>query len=561
MMPEQIGRYKVLEEVGRGGMAVVYLARDLSMERDVAIKVLPAQLLEQDVFRKRFEREAKVIANFEHPSIVPVYDYGEENNQLYLVMRYMSGGSLADRIKQKPLSFEETSQIFLRLAPALDQVHARGIVHRDLKPGNILFDRYGNAYISDFGIARLIESSTNLTGDLLIGTPAYMSPEQVRGEKDIDARSDVYALGAILYEMLTGKQPYDSTTPIGLALKHITEPVPRILSVRADLPPESQHIISKAMAKDRQQRFRTAGDMAEAMQAIVSKRSPSPVTERSVELPSTDQPDRRKYILAGAALLVVVALSVCALVYGWMNWGSSQTAEKATEAVPVLLTDSSIAAIPTVLTTAQVIEPSPTAPAVQPQATSAPAVSIAPGPAVFRDDFSDPNSGWERFSNDAGSADYYRGHYRVYAELPEIIAWGVANRTYSDVTLEVEATKVSGTDNNYIGVICRYQDEDKYYLFAIQSSGYYAIEKHKAGKEELLGSEFLEYSDTIHQGNTTNHFQVSCIGDTLTFYLNGLKLQEVKDTDISSGDVGLAAAAFEVGNTEILFDNFGAKIP
>lgn len=561
MMFEQIGRYKILEEVGRGGMAVVYLARDQSMERDVAIKVLPAQLLEQDVFRKRFEREAKVIANFEHPSIVPVYDYGEENDQLYLVMRYMPGGSLADRIKQKPLSFEEATQMFLRLAPALDQVHARGIVHRDLKPGNILFDRYENAYISDFGIARLIESTTNLTGDLLIGTPAYMSPEQVRGEKDVDARSDVYALGAILFEMLTGKQPYDSTTPIGLALKQITEPVPRILSVRADLPPESQDIISKAMAKDRQERFPTAGEMASAMQAIVTKRTPPPVTERVAELPSTDKPDRRKYILAGAALLVVVALSVCALVYGWMNWGSTQTVERATDPISVLVTDRPTSANPTEPVTAQVIETNPTVPATQPPAVATPATSIAPGPAVFRDDFSDPNTGWERFSSNAGSADYYRGHYRVYAELPEIIAWGVANRAYSDVTLEVEATKVSGTDNNYIGVICRYQDEDNYYLFAIQSSGYYAIEKHKAGNVELLGSEFLEYSDTIHQGNTTNRFQVSCIGDTLTFYLNGLKLLEVKDSELSTGDIGLAAAAFEVGNTEILFDNFVAKIP
>jgi len=542
-------------------MAVVYLAHDQSMERDVAVKVLPAQLLENDVFRKRFEREAKVIANFEHPSIVPVYDYGEEHNQLYLVMRYMSGGSLADKIKAKPLSFEEAAQILTRLAPALDQVHSRGIVHRDLKPGNILFDQYGNAYISDFGIARLIESSTNLTGDLLIGTPAYMSPEQVRGEKELDARSDVYALGAILFEMLTGKQPYDATTPIGLALKQINEPVPRILAVRSDLPPETQVVISKAMAKNPAERYRSAGEMAQAMQSVSGRHPSIPATEGIPAPTSATGLARRKYLLAGAALLVILALVVFALVYGWQNWGGLPGAGRATDVISSLTTEQSTTAVPTLTTAPQAIETNPEAAVTQPPATQAAGMSPVPGPAVFRDDFSDPNSGWERFSNEAGSADYYRDHYRVYAELPKIIAWGVANRIYSDVNIEVEATKVSGTDNNYIGVMCRYQDEENYYLFAIQSSGYYGIEKHKAGNVELLGSDYLEYSDTIHQGNTTNKFQISCIGDTLTFYLNGIKLMAAKDTDLSAGDVGLAAAAFEVGNTEILFDNFVAKIP
>jgi hypothetical protein len=127
--------------------------------------------------------------------------------------------------------------------------------------------------------------------------------------------------------------------------------------------------------------------------------------------------------------------------------------------------------------------------------------------------------------------------------------------------VEVEATKVSGTDNNYIGVMCRFLDADNYYLFAIQSSGYYGIEKHKNGEDQLLGSDYLQFSDFIHQGSNTNHFEISCIGDTLTFSLNSIQLMEVKDTDLKMGDIGLAAASFEVGNTEVLFDNFLAKIP
>ncbi|RPI28310.1 MAG: serine/threonine protein kinase, partial [Chloroflexota bacterium] len=262
MMPERIGRYEIKSELGRGGMASVYHAHDPRFKRDVAIKVLPPQFMHDPTFRARFEREAQTIASIEHPAIVPVYDFGEENGIPYLVMRYMPGGSLADLLKNGPLSLTETARIIARLAPALDEIHVRGIIHRDLKPANILFDQYGNACLSDFGIARLSEATTTLTGEAIIGTPSYMSPEQARGDRDIDGRSDIYALGAILFEMLTGKQPYEATTPMGIAMKQITEPVPRIREVRADLPPGCEDLITKAMAKNRDERFRTARDLA-----------------------------------------------------------------------------------------------------------------------------------------------------------------------------------------------------------------------------------------------------------------------------------------------------------
>jgi serine/threonine-protein kinase PpkA len=204
-------------------------------------------------------------------------------------MRFMPGGSLSDRLDHGPMNFTETAQIISRLAPALDAVHGQGIIHRDLKPGNILFDQYGNAFLSDFGIAHLTHATTTLTGEAVVGTPAYMSPEQVRGE-DVDGRSDIYALGAILFEMLTGKQPYEATTPIAVALKQITEPVPRILEVNSDLPPECETLIRKAMAKDRERRFATAADFAAEHQAIIEKpRSeilPPPVEKEAAPTPA-----------------------------------------------------------------------------------------------------------------------------------------------------------------------------------------------------------------------------------------------------------------------------------
>jgi serine/threonine protein kinase len=236
--PEKIGRYEIKSELGRGGMATVYRGYDPRFQREVAVKVLPPELLHSDPqFRMRFEREARIIAQLEHPSIVPVYDVGEENEQPYFVMRYMSGGSLSERIKAGLHTVEEAVRILEQLAPGMDEAHAKGIVHRDLKPSNILFDSKGVPYISDFGIAKITEAQAGaVTGSAIIGTPAYMAPEQATGELTIDGRADIYALGIILFEMLTGKQPYSADTPMGVAVKHITEPVPRILNVNPNLP-------------------------------------------------------------------------------------------------------------------------------------------------------------------------------------------------------------------------------------------------------------------------------------------------------------------------------------
>ncbi len=275
MKLEKIGRYEIKSELGRGGMATVYRGYDPRFEREVAIKVLPPEMLHSDPqFRLRFEREAKIIAQLEHRSIVPVYDVGEENDQPYFVMRYMSGGSLSEKIKRNIFSIEDASRILDQIAPGMDEAHSKGIVHRDLKPGNILFDNKDIPFISDFGIAKITEGeSHNVTGSGIIGTPAYMAPEQASGDT-IDGRVDIYALGVLLYEMLTGRQPYEADTPMGVAIKHVTEPVPHILDVNPTLPKWIEMIISTAMAKDRNDRFSTAVEMSETIKAFLRGEQP-----------------------------------------------------------------------------------------------------------------------------------------------------------------------------------------------------------------------------------------------------------------------------------------------
>ena len=289
-VPEKIGRYEIKGELGRGGFATVYRGYDPRFEREVAIKFLPPELIHSDPqFRMRFEREAKIIAQLEHPAIVPVYDVGEENNQPYFVMRYMNGGSLSERIKAKQnFSIEEAVRIIDQIAPGLDEAHSKGIVHRDLKPANILFTNKGVPLISDFGIAKFSqgEAGGNMTGSAIIGTPAYMAPEQASGDP-IDGRADIYALGVILYEMVTGRQPYQADTPLALAIKHITEPVPRILEANPNLPTWMEKVISTAMAKNREDRFSTAVELVETVKAFLRGERPP---ERTANITSKISP-------------------------------------------------------------------------------------------------------------------------------------------------------------------------------------------------------------------------------------------------------------------------------
>ena len=262
--PTHIGRYEIKSELGRGGMATVYKAHDPSFDREVAIKVLPREFLHDPQFRVRFEREIKTIAQMEHPAIVPVYDVGEDDGQPYFVMRNMTGGSLADQIKQGSFSVQDTARIVERIAKGLAYAHKKGIVHRDLKPGNVLFDDTGDPFISDFGVAKLADSAQNVTGSGVIGTPAYMSPEQAQSGK-VDGRSDIYALGAIIYEMLTGEHPYKADTPMGVVIKHITDPVPEILRNYPDLPAEVDEVIKKAMNKNPDERYPTTIELAKSL--------------------------------------------------------------------------------------------------------------------------------------------------------------------------------------------------------------------------------------------------------------------------------------------------------
>ncbi|MFN8528372.1 MAG: serine/threonine-protein kinase [Anaerolineae bacterium] len=261
LIGKTLGQFEVIEEIGRGGMATVYRARQKSINRIVALKVLPPSLLHDPSFYERFTREVDVIAHLEHPHIVPIYDYGEAEGIPFIAMRYLAAGSVASFIRTRLPTLAQIERPLSQVAQALDYAHLQGIIHRDLKPGNMLLDEHLNAYLTDFGIARVLNS--RLTGSAIIGTPAYMSPEQANGQP-VDGRSDVYSLGIVLFEMLTGREPFQADTPLALMLKHMTEPTPQVREFRAELPMSIETVIARSTAKNPDERYQSAADLANA---------------------------------------------------------------------------------------------------------------------------------------------------------------------------------------------------------------------------------------------------------------------------------------------------------
>jgi len=270
MSASTIGRYEIETELTTGGMGVIILAKDPYIQRQVVVKILMYSRTLDDVYREFFQNEADVIAALEHPCIVPIYDFGWHGQQPYIVMRYMAGGSLQDRLEKGDMKPAEISHILKRVADALDAAHARGIIHRDIKPSNILFDSSGEAFLSDFGIATS-KSFKDDEGEWLVGTPAFMSPEQVQG-LHVDGRSDVYALGVTLYRLLSGQLPFSSNSTTALVNAHVELPVPDIRAIKSNLPAVWQEVVTKAMAKDPADRYATAGEFASDVEVVASGR-------------------------------------------------------------------------------------------------------------------------------------------------------------------------------------------------------------------------------------------------------------------------------------------------
>ena len=318
---QTVGRYHVLEQLGEGGMATVYKAFDTRLEREVAIKVILSSKQQTQEIIRRFEREAKSLAKLSHANIIKVLDYGDHDGSPYLVMEFSPVGTLKEKLGA-PMPWQEAAKLLMPIAKALKYAHEQKIIHRDVKPSNILITESGDPMLSDFGIAKVLEAdkSWDLTGTGVgIGTPKYMAPEQGMGKK-IDHRVDIYALGIVLFEMLTGRTPFRADTPLAVLIKQINAPLPRPRDLVGSIPEQVEQVIIKALAKSPQDRFENMGAFIEALKKLAIE--PAPKIDKPRQIPVRKIP--RLAVIAGAAGLLLIS----ALVVVWVIGSGTQPAER-----------------------------------------------------------------------------------------------------------------------------------------------------------------------------------------------------------------------------------------
>jgi len=269
LVGQMLTEYKITEKLGQGGMATVFKAVQVPLKRPAALKVLAPQLAQDQALLARFHQEAICAASLEHPHIVPVYEVDEAQGYHFIAMKYIEGASLKQIIAQEgKLALPRVQNLLDQVAEALDYAHKRGFVHRDVKPGNVMVAAGDYVYLTDFGLSRVVSSSQLTMAGTVMGTPDYMSPEQARGDPDIDHRTDIYALGVMLYEMVTGRVPFQGLAPAAVIMAHIVQPPPSAVEQNPALPPQVDAIIQRAMAKDREARYETAGALAADLREV-----------------------------------------------------------------------------------------------------------------------------------------------------------------------------------------------------------------------------------------------------------------------------------------------------
>ena len=561
---QMLGPYRIINQIGRGGMANVYKAYQPSVDRYVAIKVLPTQLAESKEFATRFHQEARIIAMLEHPHILPVFDYGESDGIAYFVMRYLEAGTLKDKMESgRPLPINEIDRIFTQLADALSYAHTHGIVHRDLKPANALIDSYGNIFLTDFGIAKLLESAApRLTQtDAVMGTPAYISPEQAQGQP-VDQRSDIYSLGIILYEMVTGSVPFVADTPLAVLFKHITDPLPLPSKVKPDIPESIEKVILKALAKNPQDRFATASDFVEAWKNALEQAksvrttretvpplNPETVVQRTESKPAVPQKVEKKSgiavgwvvgCIAGVCLLLSV-VGIGALALNRQNLALFASASET---------------------------PVPTNTALPPTSTETPiplptdtAVPVIDSQDLLTDDFSVSRDGWGTLTDSDSSVQYDNDSLRMKLFQKNYVIWSRPDdEDYEDVNVEVTVIP-NGTDSTTaFGIVCFQQSEDwSFYYLAMTPAGEYAIIRATDGKDDVFLTNDGDWasSDLITHNADSYRVGADCAGGTLTLYVDDEQIATVTDSTYSSGHVGLFTWSGEdVASADVSFDDF-----
>ncbi|HMK08048.1 MAG TPA: serine/threonine-protein kinase [Anaerolineales bacterium] len=526
-LPSDFPGYAVEGLVGRGGMGRVFRAVQIATRRPVAIKLLTTGKIDPGRLAA-FRREAATLAQLEHPHIVPLYDYGEHNGVPYLVVRYLGGGTVADRLGSGPVAIGEALRWIGDTADALDAAHRRGITHRDVKPSNLLLDESGNVYLGDFGIAA---TGADLATAPHSGSAAYASPEQARGEMP-GPPSDVYSLAVTAFEVLTGRLPYESETPLGMMVRHMHDPVPSAQALNPTLSPSVDAAIARGMAKAPSERPPSAGDFARSLAAAASGG-----TIPTIAAPGAGTARRRRTPLFIVLGLVIAAACLVGLVTvggglgAWLASSSTRAAPTTTRAAP----------------------PTPAPPTASPVALTLPHV----------DDFSDPSSGFGTTPpNDPdGEVAYADGTLRITVWTPGVeLLSPLEGMKEQDLQVVVEATLGEGPAGREAGVACRWQDQQNYIAAAARADGMVSLWKMTDG----VMDRWQDWTPALSPSEGPTHpwsLQLTCRGSDVRFSIDGDEVAVASDAAPATGSLALLAGLLEPGRTVASFDGLEVTRP
>ena len=578
-----LGRYELKRLIAHGGMAEVYLAYDRRVRRQVAIKVLYGR---DESFVRRFEREARAVGALSHAHILPLYDFGEQRPWYYLVMPYVEGGTLRDYLhKKQRLTLLEAASFVDQIAGALQHAHDSGVIHRDVKPSNILLCPDGYAYLADFGLAKAMIGAEALTSiGAIVGTPEYTAPEQSNGINDY--RSDIYSLGVILYQMLTGQVPFTAESPVAVSLKHIQlEPTPPS-HINSDIPQSIEAVILKALAKDPDARYQQAQELSTAywkalhheqlwttdklpaqalLETSLSKENHAEEKRQNIiaiseKAPLPSMPGKTPLRLNRTSLLALICLMLAvAVVPLSLGWQAAHTANiRPTQSAQQVVTqqeDSTMTATAMAQATSQAQLQATLAAQSQVQATAGITTSLGAGQTLYANSMTTPGGGWI----DDGSQCYFSPQgYHVQTYRAHLEAWCYSNQQqFSNAVITVQAQLLRG---DTCGLIFRLNPSTRaFYVLEINKAGQYRFVK-ASGSNPLNWLTLIDWtpSSAIHSGyNQINTFLVVASGPHFRFYINKqLILNNFTDpTPYPTGLLGLLVGGDSPGGSEAVFSN------
>ena len=589
-----LGRYELRRRVAQGGMSEVYLGYDRRVRRKVAVKVLYGS---SEPFVRRFEREALAVGTLSHDNILALYDFGEQRPWYYLVMPYIEGGTLRDYLlRRERLTLEEAGSFLNQIASALQYAHDHGVVHRDVKPSNILLRLDGHAYLVDFGLAKAKMEAESLThAGAMVGTPEYMAPEQSNGLHDY--RSDIYSLGVVLYQMLTGRVPFTAESPVAISLKHIQTQPPPPRQLNPDIPQSIEDVILKALEKDPNERYQEARILSAAYQKALQQEHAStlsddelpdidveedhantpaklsrdthilstqellpndekvplfPLKHAPSPLPSLTDVRWRRTHLRSAIMAVFCLFLLSVLVF--VGIGRQTVAVQPLKQKHALHTPTPR---PIATATSTVDTQATLAAQARVQATAGITSSLGAGNILYSDDMTVRGGGW---IDDGFQCFFSPQGYHVYAystQTQHTVAWCYSNqRIFSDVVITAQAQLLRG---DIYGIVFRLRPDSKaFYVLEISSQGYYRFVR-ALGSDPLNWLVLIDwtYSNAIIDGyGQTNTFLIVATGNSFRFYMNKqLLVTAFADDAYASGFIGFLVGGDSAGGTEAVFSN------